>query len=508
MLCTAALPVKDSNESGGASKVDRQNLQNDSGLVENQQGNIVQHPFAFSNFAASCKFLHFCRHWTSSDGSQPVFEDDSSDLYRLNDKFRLIPLLLQHRRYQSEATAVNYHFDTISTPPRLHFTYAKNKLITSGDIQRAEELETILKQNVLEADFNTFFRKIAEFMARHMSPKIARILRENFVPLQKIRYYIENLLRSKTDPISQFDNERDRPGDTWIRASLWKGKGITPTEAFVFKISEIFGLTIHNQLRVTAEALVIICECSSHLCNSTVFRTILVGIKNRELQQDALKLWESLRTLGGYFDASKMMWTALGSEPYMTTLDLLKILPADELTRCELIEIAGKVGLQDYGMEVPTGEKFEDFFEFVEHCMREAGGNTTARDDWLNVFPALRDWSPIIHLKESLPAEIKLAFHLLKEGRRGTISIATSETPSLLTEYWVDSFNEVVPFHLMKIRIQRAGKSVGCINWKMTGVKSVDRGMAKKVSEQVASIIGSFTLVNALHRQQAKFQVA
>ena len=149
-------------------------------------------------------------------------------------------------------------------------------------------------------------------------------------------------------------------------------------------------------------------------------------------------------------------------------------------------------------MEVPNGKEFVDFFEFVENCTRDARANTTAREDWLDVFPALRDWSPVVHLKESLPAEIKLAFHLLKEGRRGIITIATSDAPSLLTEYWIDSLNELVPSHLINIRIPRAGKSVGCINWKMTGLKSVEREMAKKVSGQVASIIRNFALLNVV----------
>ena len=162
---------------------------------ENQQENIVQHPFAFRNFASACKFLHYCRDWTIPDGSRPMFDDELTDIYSSNDKFRLIPLLLQHRRYRSEVTAVNYHFNTISTPPRLHVTYAKNKLITSGDIQRAEELETILKQNIVQEEYNTFFQRITEFMARHMSPKIARILRRNLLPLQKIGFYIQNMLR-------------------------------------------------------------------------------------------------------------------------------------------------------------------------------------------------------------------------------------------------------------------------------------------------------------------------
>jgi len=172
MLCTTALLVERPNESLEASKVDKQNSQKISNLEENQQENIVQHPFAFSNYASACKFLHYCRHWSIPEGSQPMFEDELTDLYSPNDKFRLIPLLLQHRRYRSEVTAVNHHFNTISTPPRLHVTYAKNRLITSGDIQRAEELETILKQNIIQGEYNTFFQRITEFMARHMSPKI------------------------------------------------------------------------------------------------------------------------------------------------------------------------------------------------------------------------------------------------------------------------------------------------------------------------------------------------
>jgi hypothetical protein len=247
-----------------------------------------------------------------------------------------------------------------------------------------------------------------------------------------------------------------------------------------------------------------ICEYSSHLHNSTVLRTILVGIENRKLQQDALILWECFGTLGEYFDASKAMWMELGCEPYRATLNLLKIVPVNELTERELIETAGQVGLQDSGMELANGNEFFEFFEFVENCNREAGRNTAAREDWLDVFPALRDWSPVLHLKESLPAEIKLAFHLLKEGRRGIITIATSDAPSLLTEYWMDSFNELVPPHLMNIRMPRAGKSVGCINWKMTGLKSVEREMAKKVSGQVASIIRNFALMNALHKQSVE----
>jgi hypothetical protein len=122
-------------------------------------------------------------------------------------------------------------------------------------------------------------------------------------------------------------------------------------------------------------------------------------------------------------NTSTLAWIELGSEPYRATLDLLQIVAVNELTPLELIETAGKIGLQDCGMEVTDGEEFIDFLEFVENWNREVAGNAADREDWLKAFPALRDWSPIVHLKESLPAEIKLAFHLLKEGRRGTIPI-------------------------------------------------------------------------------------
>jgi hypothetical protein len=141
-------------------------------------------------------------------------------------------------------------------------------------------------------------------MARHMSSKIARILRRNLLPLRKIGHYIQDMLRSGKDPITQFDDGRDRPGDTWIRASLWQRKGITPVEAILFKVSELVRIIIDNQLRVKAQDLVTICEYSFHLYKSTVFRTILVGIEKRNLLQNALILWECFGTIGEYFNAS------------------------------------------------------------------------------------------------------------------------------------------------------------------------------------------------------------
>lgn len=446
------------------------------------------------DFNFACKLIHECRHLELLRLPRPppqILCMHTRQQKYVIDRLRLIPLLLQHRRYRSEVTAIFCQFELTSKPLSVSIVFAKNKALTNSDIQRADEAVELIKQYV-PGSRAEFFTAIMKYVSKYSFAKIARVFRNTLVSYRDVTILLAKTLDPGKAPPSWAQSTYNGPGDEFLR-EVGNMDGVAPAISLLSILILIVNIANRNQHKVDARDLSSICTFAFHLRLSTLFQRALDDIEDRYLKEQSNKLMASFEVLGDYFFASRELWEMFQHDPYKSAVSSLIITPFEDLKANEVREISKSLGLNVITPLDEADNNFEEFFQIIQRRAEWLGKTAGSAEEWLEAFPALRSLTGKTSLSgDSLPAEIKLVFHLLRAGYRGHLDIGMSEPPSVMSEYWITSFNEIFPHQFVNVHIPTASKRVGCYPWTIPGVASVDTLMNQKVLKHIEAIIGHF----------------
>jgi hypothetical protein len=416
-------------------------------------------------------------------------------------------MILSTKTGGQDVCAVTCDISLDQPNPVFNLLFAKNKATPKDDMANATELCEIVRKYAVASDRKQFFEEMYSFIIRIQGSRWAKFSRQTATAVAQILpSLLSHVEENIVGPIDVQD-ENLLTGDKYL-VKQSQFYSISVADTILATLSAIGKIAKAYETTPTAKLVGEISALGSILSTSRAYRNIALTIQSRDVHNVMKEFFETLTTLGMYWNGIDILKQYCIESPYKESLAHLTPKFITPPTGGEIRKIATKYNLsvsqQFESEEAETPQNYFDVVALRQHRARIVSSGW--QEDWEMTYRRITNmqWTPAKNHWHEMHAEVQLGMYLLHSGNTDFSRIGISKSPCYCCRQWFTAVQHRCPDRKFLIPTSHQKVYGG---WVLSRVKEVDDEVIKKVWEELPDrVMESVTHVDTKDARHPTFQ--